>query len=376
MNKMLSALLFAVLASACSLKDNDDTSLSQRLLLKPDHDFSPALAPPVPDYRQDDAWAALPERPDNADQSPAGVADEQANAQADVFFVHPTTYFKKDEWNAPYTEAGEGPMSVDNGTMRGQASVFNGCCRVFAPRYRQATLYSFLAFNDNSAKALDLAYQDVAAAFDNFIKERNNAKPFIIASHSQGSYHAMRLVQERLAGTNLMDRLVAVYAVGGPVPEHFVPETLPPCDDARRVKCIIGWNTVSAIAKSDPRRDERALVWLDGEYRPIAGRPLLCTNPLDWTVGGAAGADKNLGALPGGQDPDFLSAPSPHVTGAACKSGYLVIDAKGEIEGFKSRLTNKGSYHIYDYNLFYMNIRGNAVDRVRAFLEQNAPVRE
>ncbi|PQA87127.1 DUF3089 domain-containing protein [Hyphococcus luteus] len=370
MKKHVLALLATALAVACSSQEDDETKIAQRLVFKPDHDFSPDLAPPAPDYRLPDAWAALPERKDNADQTPEGIADNQAEAAADVFFIHPTTYFKKDGWNAPYENSGEGRMSVEEGTLRGQASVFNGCCRVFAPRYRQATLYTFLAFNENSEHALDLAYQDIAAAFDNFIREKNDGRPFIIASHSQGSYHAMRLLEERVLGTDLMDRLVAVYAVGGPVPEAFAPDRLPPCDDARQTRCIIGWNTVSKKNEPDLRRDERALIWLDGGYRPVAGRPLLCVNPLNWKAGGTAPASDNLGALSGNQDPGALSALLPRLTGAGCENGYLVIDFNEDIDGFKSRQTKNGSYHVFDYNLFYMNIRTNAADRVDAFLEE------
>jgi hypothetical protein len=36
--------------------------------------------------------------------------------------------------------------------------------------------------------------------------------------------------------------------------------------------------------------------------------------------------------------------------------------------GFSDALTWFGSYHIYDYNLFYSNIRANADERVTAFL--------
>jgi hypothetical protein len=35
---------------------------------------------------------------------------------------------------------------------------------------------------------------------------------------------------------------------------------------------------------------------------------------------------------------------------------------------FSDLLTIFGSYHDFDYHLFYMNIRENAISRVRAFL--------
>lgn len=352
----------AALAAGCS------EEAVQAALLKPARPFNAAIAPPAPDYASPDAWAALPERPDAADQTPQGVEDRQAQARADVFFIHPTTYFKKDGWNAPYTEGGEGPMSVDGGVMRAQASAFNGCCLVFAPRYRQATLWTFMDFTANSEAALDLAYKDIERSFDNFIATRNEGRPFIVASHSQGSYHAMRLLEERVIGTPLAERLVAAYLIGGPVPEAFARETLPACASPAQSGCLIGWNTVSEKAHPDPRRDRKAIIWLNGRYQAIAGRKLLCVNPLDWSVDGTAPASLNLGALPGKQAPDALSAPLPGVAGAGCRAGYLIVDFPEGSDAFVSRLTKKGSYHVFDYNLFYMNIRANAEARVEAFL--------
>ncbi len=43
------ALLATALAVACSSQKDDETKVAQRLVFKPDHDFSPDLAPPAPD---------------------------------------------------------------------------------------------------------------------------------------------------------------------------------------------------------------------------------------------------------------------------------------------------------------------------------------
>ena len=67
--------------------------------------------------------------------------------------------------------------------------------------------------NGDGGKALELAYQDVRAAFNYFINERNNGRPFIIAGHSQGAFHADRLLKA-VAGKALQQRLVAAYPVG------------------------------------------------------------------------------------------------------------------------------------------------------------------
>ena len=45
--------------------------------------------------------------------------------------------------------------------------------------------------------------------------------PFIIASHSQGSTHAIRLLKEFVDSTTLQQQLVAAYIIGMQIPDDF-----------------------------------------------------------------------------------------------------------------------------------------------------------
>lgn len=212
---------------------------------------------------------------------------------------------------------------------------------------------------------MDFAYADVVRAFDYFLAHYSNGRPFIIASHSQGSLHALRLLQERVVGTPLAKRLVAAYVVGGFTPTDIEAAGLPICRDARQTGCIIDWNSVTERGMST-RRNGAALMWLNGRYQTSAGRDIVCVNPLNWQAGGTAAASHNLGALPPSRAAD--PAPVPGLTGAACRDGLLVVDLEpGEQIRFADPLAVLGIYHDLDYNLYYMNIRENAVDRVRAF---------
>jgi hypothetical protein len=349
-----------------------DKPLQLVVFLKPWHGFSADTAPPAPDYTKDDAWAALPDRRDNADVVPAGssVTDNQAAAKVDVFFIHPTTYYSKAGWSARYDEPGATMELLENGVLRFQASVFNGCCRIFAPRYRQATLYSFMGKGDTEKAALDFAYRDVVRAFDDFVAHRNDGRPFIIAAHSQGSLHAMRLLKEKIAGTPLAKRFIAAYIMGSAMPRNADIPGIGPCATPTQTSCYINWNSVRDV-KDRQGWTQTGTMWVDGSYQLMAGRPNTCVNPLTWTLDGGAPDSANLGSLPFVDKAAPFPAARPGLTGAKCEGGLLVVSPPTDDVGFTFGVMN-GDYHIYDYNLFYMNIRANLTERVAAFLKQQA----
>jgi hypothetical protein len=347
-----------------------DKPLRLAVFLKPWGGFNAASAPPAPDYTKDNAWAALPDRKDNADVVPPGseATDHQAMAKVDVFFIHPTTYFGKAGWNARYDEPGATLSRLEAGVLRFQASAFNGSARVFAPRYRQATLYSFIGKGDAEKAALDFAYQDVARAFDAFIATRNENRPFIIAAHSQGSLHGMRLLKEKIAGTPLAKRFIAAYLIGSSMPRDAHIPGIEPCATPVQTSCYINWNSVRDT-KDREGWTQTGTTWSEGRYHMAGGAANTCVNPLTFTLDGKAPASANLGSLPFvPADKPFPSA-QPGLTGAACKDGLLIVSPPTDNPGFTYGVM-QGDYHIYDYNLFYMNIRANVATRVAAFLSK------
>lgn len=324
-----------------------------------------AGTPAAPDYAQPAAWAAYPGRPSHADDVPAGV-ERGTDAGADVFFIHPTTYLAMSVGNAPFDVDGETGARIDTGVMKFQASVFNGCCRIFAPHYRQASLRAITSNSAPGYAAAELAYSDVARAFDAFL-EASDGRPFILASHSQGSIHALRLLQERIIGTPLQKRLVAAYIVGTALPLQIEALGLPLCRSATATGCVLTWNTVRS-GHDDRRRKQDAVIWWQGKYQPIGGRALVCVNPLDWRVDGATDAAANLGAVYSDGRGRPIPAPVVGLTGAQCEDGLLGVSIPfGERRHFSDLLSLAGVDHDFDYSYFYMNIRANALARVRAF---------
>ena len=321
--------------------------------IAPEHPFDPALAPDAPDYSQDSAWAALPGKEDPSDDSPDNTA--QATADVGVFFLHPTSFFGKGNWNQPQDYEGANWIT-DHRVLRHQASTFNACCEVYAPRYRQATFFSYLDDEGNGEQALNLAYGDVLAAFEAFL-DRNGNRPFILAGHSQGSQHGARLLRERIKGSEAQNSMVAAYLIGFALGQDDMGG-LPVCDSATDTGCVIGWNAVEG----------------NGAGLNPDSADLVCVNPLNWrNEGGRVDAEQNQGGI---GYPDYTQVAEGEdftamvveaaVADAECVKGNLrVHDLRSD--SFPSRMLG-GSMHVYDYSLYYLDIRANALERVAAFI--------
>ncbi len=333
--------------------------------------FKEQPPPPRPDYGRDDAWAALPTRPDEADLAPPNTRypEAQPAAAADVFFIHPTGYAKAAAWNGPIDD----PAAVRAVAlvMEYLAGAFNAAARVYAPRYRQATLYAFLDFEtDSGIQALELAYADVERAFAHYLRHFNQGRPFILAGHSQGSNHGLRLLQEKIVGTPLQKQLVAAYLVGMAIPEAI--PGIRPAAAPEDTGGVISWTTFTT--NGDPQFLTRDMaIWHGGKYRKCAGLALVQVNPLSWALRGAAvPAAQNPGSLPCVDPAGPLADLVPGVTGADASGPVLIITPPAG-PGFAGSgpdmpLLNAdfGDFHDYDYVLFYESIRENACRRVKA----------
>jgi hypothetical protein len=345
-----------------------------RLVMVPREAF--AQVPPLPANAYDDPkmWIARPDIVKNnpALWRPAGFKDVPGPAgsdkqQAAVFFIHPTSYittFGDAHWNMALDD--KEALTTAQRLVRAQASAFNGVGRVWVPRYRQANYGAFLTDKPDAAKALAVAYRDVNQAFDAFLKA-NPTGPIILAGHSQGTRHLLQLLRERIAGKPLSDRIAAVYAVGASISiESDLPALgLPACARRSQAHCIVGWQSYATPA--DPSAMVAAFerrVGLTG--RPRKGTHMLCTNPITGAFNGAAPASANRGTLNSKDE----TKPTTLVTGvvpARCDtSGVLMIGDPVDMGPYTLPGNN---YHVYDYSLFWGNVRIDAKERLAAFLK-------
>ena len=333
------------------------------------HEFTPQghyEAPPPrtgPDYSKADAWIARPDIPHNASEwRPASYPPPRAISKpAAVFYIHPTTYLKGDRWNAPLYAPDSGWR--DQLFVQSQASAFNNVGDIWAPRYRQAAYGAFLLNSEDARKALDLAYSDVSAAFDRFLKRVPADQPLILAGHSQGALHLMHLLRDRKA--ELKDRVIAAYVVGWPIDTRTDLPALafPACTASDQTGCILSW-----MSFGDPPNPSLIL----GEWQKTPGlvggerrtSRILCVNPITGTAGAGAPPSANPGTLvPNG---DFSSASLvAGAVGAHCDDGLLIVD--GKVPPLGPYVLPGNNYHVYDYALFWGAIARDAFRRTEAW---------
>ncbi len=325
----------------------------------------PAFAPSK--YEGNDMWFARPGKTDNpANWLPSGAAKPDASGSAAIFFVHPTSYISRDYWNAPLND----PESQDRARMflRGLASPLASAGEMWAPRYRQAAIGAFLTSKPEGQQALDAAYQDVLLAFDEFTAKVQKDRPIILAGHSQGALHLTHLLKDRVAGKPIAKRIVAVYAVGWPISVTAdMPQMgFPACAGPDDTGCIMAWQSFAVPAEYDRVvKVYNATTGFNGT--PRKDTAMLCTNPLNGGAKPAASVEANLGTL----KPDDKLETGELIVGAVparCDTkGFLLIGDPPEIGSY---VLPGNNYHVYDFPLFWANVRADATWRLKKYLQK------
>lgn len=292
----------------------------------------------APDYNELEAWAGHPEIQDLTDSIPAG-ATLSKDGDVPVFFVYPTVYFPKkgESWNAPWQSPDyRARVAV---SMEYQATAFNAAGPIYAPYYRQSAYQVYTTTpNVTTQRSYELAFADVKSAFATFMRQIGPETPYILASHSQGTDHLVRLLKEM--SEEQRDRLVVAYLVGMAIDDCAMP--LPVCSTPEQTHCYIGWRTYGYGADIPKKVPDSCLI-------PV--------NPLSWlTETGRVEASENPGALI-----RFSRGLDLGVASAEIADG-VVYSKRPRFPG--SWFLRTKNYHRGDINLYYESIRRNAILRV------------
>lgn len=301
------------------------------------------------DYGNLGYWSCHPAKKDVADSIPRFLLGQTRDSTADVFYIHPTTYLKPTvrlSLNADIEDKNLN-KETDNRAVLMQATIFNGSCRVYAPRYRQVHIRTFFMMNTNMAKeAFDTAYADIKGAFEYYLAHENHGRPVIIAGHSQGSMHAIRLLKEFFDGKPLQKQLVCAYVVGWPIKKNEFT-SLPIGDSATATGCVVGWRSYRNNTKD-------IVVKMEGSS--------ICVNPITWRMDTAWSKPTQFKGAIG---KDFNELITKDLTAhIEPQDNILWIEVPKEVNTKFGRINN---LHILDMNLFWMNIRENVAERIKAF---------
>ena len=323
-----------------------------RTALDPKQPFQTYRPPPAPDYSNPGAWALLP--------GPGATA-----LPADVFFIHPTTFNGGRNWNAS-VDAGDADPILRRHMLPNHAGPYQQVGRVFAPRYRQASLYARLTLRDDARDARAFPYRDVQAAFREYLARHNGGRPFLIVGVEQGGLLAARLISEEVVD----DPTVRARFAGAHLIETVTPPLAgaPPCRSRAESGCVLAFASVQAGEDARAGRVlDRALVWSGPRLEELKGRVPMCVNPLTGAEGRSAYRGEGLGSanatgLEWGARPAFLR----HEVGAACRGGVLHV-TRPESPSLQRRGGWAERLRAPSFNLFYADLETDARARVAAW---------
>lgn len=132
-----------------------------------------------------------------------------------------------------------------------------------------------------------------------------------------------------------------------PVEEDYF-QVIRPCNTAEETGCFVTWRAY--LKENFPKYHK-------------SGLKIVVTNPLSWSIDSTyVPKEQNLGGV-------LLKYEEiiPAVADAQVHDGFLWL-SKPKFPG--SLFWRTPNYHAGDYNLFYLNVRYNAVERVSAFLSR------
>ncbi len=315
--------------------------------------------------------------------------DSEEDAKADVFFVAPTVHDDTTKAvnmsindltaRSAFTtvvkiQRGIYDNSTDDSTLDSYYASEEGADlkrRFFAPFYRQARFDTYFTTDDNE-EYLKIAYSDVKDAFEYYLNNTNNEKPVILAGFSQGADMCVRLLKD--FKDKLKGNLVACYAIGWRYTEDDAEKSgFSIASDEDGTGCVISFNC------EDGKINDTVIV--------PKGTNNLCVNPLTWN--GTTGTKQSSLSL-------FFDSSTGNVitdgmTGNKIEkliTGIEITDRKtlgltfdnnelyetivnkiNEYTNGLASIKHEGSYHTYDYQFFYGNLKQNVVKRLKKFLE-------
>ena len=299
-------------------------------------------------YANPEHWLALPASPDKP---------------VDVFYLYPTV-FQKVNKNEPNICNIDNPVMVKYSqlALAFQASAFDPVGNIYAPYYRQAdAAYTLgLPLAEQHKVVGGIPTTDASAAFDHYINNFNNGRPFILAGHSQGSNVLLYLLSDYMKKhPEVYRRMIAAYVIGYSITPEYLAKNphLKFAKGAKDTGVIISYNTEAPqVAGKNP-------VVLPGA---------MAINPITWTRGEkTATAAESLGSVDMDENGKLITL-KKYADARVDKAKGVLICSTVDVDKLSpgNQVFPKGVYHRYDYPFYYYNLRENAAVRTNRFLQE------
>lgn len=139
----------------------------------------------------------------------------------------------------------------------------------YSPYYRHITLDSWATLNEDTInrRYYDVAFIDVKNAFNHYLENNNNDRPFILAGFSQGGKSVVELM--KIMPEEVRQRMVAAYILGYKVTPDDVTQApwIIAAQDSTDTGVTICYNSVSNVKY----------------VKPLVSSPnVMCINPVNW----------------------------------------------------------------------------------------------
>ncbi len=326
--------------------------------LDPGQPFQTYRPPAAPDYASPSSWYLRP---------PAGAIPGQAS----IFFVHSTTFYGGRDWLGAIDNR-NAARRVEKDILPNYAGPFWSLGPVWAPKYRQASLYAYrLTLREDAREARLFAYADVALAYREFLTTAPKGRPLVLAGVGQGAQIVERLARESAADPAIRARIAAVYLMEEITPAKAFGAGAPfqLCRTRREAGCVVAWRTLQTGRPDRTKVLSRAVVWGSGGQLELwQGDVAACVNPVSGSSDGAlAPRDLHLGganATDGrmGSEPKAL----PNQVETQCDHGFLLASTPEA-----SALRTGGGWieqlQPPPFNLFYYDIEADVRARLSAW---------
>lgn len=289
----------------------------------------------------------------NSDSSALDYSNEQlwfelssdVDKSVDVFYILPTCIWdwEDEEGNIshyadPFNESQREAMQ---GSYELARDIFaNSSCNFFAPYYQQISLESWIEGDSVVSSRFPFTMNDIQAAFDYFLENKNNNRPFILAGFSQGGKGVVELL--KTISQEEYNRMIAAYVIGYRVASDELEEysTIQQATNSSDIGVVVNYNSVATI----------------DAICPVLSPSSICINPISWTTA-TTPAVLN----------DSVTVSVNNQYNVLLVEGF---DSELYYEPILSNIFAQGNYHLQELYFYQENLTSNVIERINNYFNK------